>query len=112
MNKNTVGERIRLIRSIKGLTQEDLAQRLKTSQNQIYKYEKDRNEPTASVIIEIAHILDTTADYLLGFSDNPQRPIRNEQDLTDLERELIEVLRRKSDQHNLEDLVNFLKAVG
>jgi transcriptional regulator with XRE-family HTH domain len=110
---NTViSKRIQELRIRRGLSQEELADRLSTSQNQISRYETGKNQPTGEVIISLAHELETTADYLLGLIDVPERPLFSSNDLTQLERELIEVLRRRSNQHNLEDLVNFLKAVG
>jgi transcriptional regulator with XRE-family HTH domain len=66
-----------------------------TSQNQIYRYEQDKNSPTGDVIIALARALGTSADWLLGMTDIT-KPFAGEPNLNDLEREAIQVLRTKT----------------
>lgn len=87
--------RIRDRRSELGLSQEELALQIGSSQKQVSKYETGKNNPTSDVLDALADVLNTTSDYLLGRTDNPERPLRNEQDLDEIEREAIEILRSK-----------------
>lgn len=77
------------------MSQQELAEMLSTSQNQIYRYEQDKNSPTGDVIIALARVLETSADWLLGMTDIV-RPLAGEPNLTDLEREAVQVLRTKT----------------
>ena len=63
----TKGDRIRSLRIAKDITQEELANRLKTTKQTISKYEKGivTNIPSDRVE-EMARILDTTPEYILG----------------------------------------------
>lgn len=91
-----ISERLRQRRKALKLTQEQLADLAGKSQKQIWQYETGRVQPGAEVLADFALALDTTADYLIGLTDNPERPLRNTQDLTDTEREIIRVLRSRS----------------
>lgn len=64
----TKGDRIRSLRIAKDITQEELANRLKTTKQTISKYEKGivTNIPSDRVE-EMARILDTTPEYILGW---------------------------------------------
>jgi transcriptional regulator with XRE-family HTH domain len=58
-----VGERIRVRRAELGLTQEQLAQALKVSYQQVQKYETGANRISAGRIYEIARKLDVDISY-------------------------------------------------
>ena len=58
-----VGERIRTRRTELGLTQEELAQRLKISYQQIQKYETGANRISAGRLYEISQQLDVDVSY-------------------------------------------------
>ena len=63
-----IGKRIRLRRSIIGMTQETLAEKLGVSFQQLQKYESGRNRTTVSRLAEIATILETDATWFLRAS--------------------------------------------
>lgn len=68
------GDRIRRLREQKKLTQEELARLLDTKRQTISKYEKGIVTNIPSDRIEaMAHILDTTPEYILGWDieENP-----------------------------------------
>lgn len=66
----TLGERIKEIRESLGLTQEDLAKRLKIKTGStIAQYEANRSKPSLEILTKIADICGTTTDYLLGRTD-------------------------------------------
>jgi transcriptional regulator with XRE-family HTH domain len=66
-----VGERIRLRRTELGLTQEQLAEALDVSYQQIQKYETGANRVSAGRILEIARKLGVDVGYFFeGLSDD------------------------------------------
>ena len=62
----TLGEKIRLARNKKKMSQLDLSEKAGTHQKNISKYEKDMVIPSATTLKAIADALDVTTDYLLG----------------------------------------------
>jgi transcriptional regulator with XRE-family HTH domain len=87
-------DRLRLLREKNGWAQRELARRCNIGESMIQKYEKDISEPTASNLANLAEQLGVSIDYLLGRTDDPHEHVGNSQ-LTDEEREVIEVLRRE-----------------
>lgn len=71
----TLGEKIRIARSKKGMSQQDLSQMAGTHQKNISKYEKDLVIPSATTLKVIAEALDVTTDYLLGNEENTIKDI-------------------------------------
>lgn len=70
--ENIFGQRLRELRQKKGLTQRELAKRLGISPSAVGMYEQGRREPENSLLSELCRILDTTTDYLIGFTKTPQ----------------------------------------
>lgn len=70
-----IGDRIRLLRETKGMTQDELAQKIGyKSRSTIGKIELGKMEITQSSLIQIAKLLDTTPAYLMGWEDkNPSQ---------------------------------------
>lgn len=66
-----IGQRIKNLRLKNGLTQDELALRINTTKQTIHKYENGiiSNIPS-SKIEAIANILNTTPDYLMGWSNS------------------------------------------
>lgn len=62
----TVGEKIKVLRGKKGLTQKDLADKLFVSFQTISKWENNENEPSISSLRELAKILECSLDFLLN----------------------------------------------
>lgn len=62
----TFGQRIMSLRKKKGITQEELANRLNISPQAVSKWENDINLPDILTLPLIAEIFDTTIDELLG----------------------------------------------
>lgn len=61
---STVGGRLRVMRLAKGLTQETVAKRLKTSQPAISQWEKDKWVPAGLMRARLADVLGTTEAWL------------------------------------------------
>jgi transcriptional regulator with XRE-family HTH domain len=91
----TIGNRIKQRRQQLGLSQNDLADMLKITQNQIWRYEQGKNSPTGEVIIALAQALETSTDWLLGLTDIV-KPFSGEPTLSDIEREIVMLMRSKS----------------
>ena len=69
---NALGERIQEQRKLKGLTQADLAKKVKVSLTQMQRYEAKGVQPPANVLQKFAAVLDTSVDFLLS-GDKSQR---------------------------------------
>lgn len=61
-----IGERIKSLRTEKGLTQTDLATKAEMNYIQIGRYESQKTTPSTEVLQRIANALDTTADFLMN----------------------------------------------
>lgn len=61
-----IGERIKELRTEKGLSQERLARQIGVSQKAIDYWERGVNEPKASYILALCDFFDVSADDLLG----------------------------------------------
>jgi transcriptional regulator with XRE-family HTH domain len=62
----TFGERLRLLREEKKLTQNQIGKLLKVSESSIGKYESEQRTPTPNTITKLADYFNVTTDYLLG----------------------------------------------
>lgn len=107
---SVLGERIAHRRRVLDMTQDVLAEMAETTQRQISKYEKGINTPSSDVLAKIAVALDTTTDWLVGLTENSQRPLRNSGDLDELERKAIEIL-RSQDAETRQKMVKALEAL-
>ena len=72
MNTPTLNrERLIECRKKLGITKQQAAIRMQLSQPAYLRYESGERTPSIHVIYYMAHILGTSADYLVGKSDNP-----------------------------------------
>ena len=65
MNKSTIGSRIRNTRKERGLTIQELATLVGSSQGHISNIEKGTKEPGSRLLSALKKHLNTTSDYLL-----------------------------------------------
>ena len=63
------GDRLRELRNELGFTQDFVADKLKVKTPTVSRYENNINEPDTSTLAELASILNTSTDYLLGRTD-------------------------------------------
>ncbi len=61
-----LGTRIAQLRRKAGLSQSELAQRLRISPSAVGMYEQGRREPAVDVLLAMARIFDVSVDQLLG----------------------------------------------
>ena len=62
------GERIKMIRKLRGFTRSDIANQLGVSVSLIGAYEGGKREPSIKNLIALSQILNVEADWLLGLS--------------------------------------------
>jgi len=81
----TIGEKLRKLRSEKGLSQQGLEQLSGVHCKTLSKYENGRVQPTADTLRKIAKALQVTSDYLI-FDNAPKNGISTLNDLELFER--------------------------
>ena len=62
----TLGDKIKIVRQQKKMSQNELAELSGVMQKNISRYEQDTSVPSATALKKIADALGVTADYLLG----------------------------------------------
>lgn len=62
--------RLKELREERNLSQLDVANAIGTSQTNIGRWEKERNEPSSGYVIKLADFFEVTTDYLLGREDD------------------------------------------
>ena len=67
----TLAQRLKDLRSEKGLSQSALADILGRTQQAIGKWEVGKSEPDGATLLKLSAFFNVTTDYLLGKSDNP-----------------------------------------
>ena len=72
IDKNNMGNKLKDMRKENSLTQEKLADLLKTSQSTIADYERGKNYIPTPFLYTICKKYNISADYLLGKIDNPK----------------------------------------
>lgn len=70
---DTVYKRIRDLREDHDLNQTKIAKVLGMSQTGYSKYETGENDIPTSILIKLANYYNTSIDYILGQTDNPDR---------------------------------------
>ena len=65
MDKLTMGDRIKEIRKKRGLTQEQLAEKLDISVEYVSQIERGLKMPSMQMFIKLVEVLNVSADYLL-----------------------------------------------
>ena len=68
-----LGQKLKQLRSSKGLTQKDLAEQLNVSFQTVSKWENNENEPDLETVKQLAKVFGCSIDYLLSDSDEEPR---------------------------------------
>lgn len=87
------GDRLKTIRDLRRLSQQELADAVGVTNKQIWRYENMLNIPSADILLRIAQELQVSTDYLLGLADDPSGHF-DEGDLSTNERKLLSAYRR------------------
>lgn len=64
-----IGERLKEIKKIRGITQADIAEITGVSVSAVKKWEQDQTDPNTGILIKLADHLNVSIDYLLKRSD-------------------------------------------
>ena len=91
-----LNENIKALRKAKGLSQEELAIKLNVVRQTVSKWEKGLSVPAAGMVIQIAEVLDTTVNILLG----EEIPKSEEPDFTKTLAAKLEVLNEQYSKQN------------
>ena len=67
--ESTIGEKIRYIRTKKGISQDELGGRIFKSRVEINYYENSTRFPDIQTLVDIANALEVSMDYLCGLND-------------------------------------------
>jgi transcriptional regulator with XRE-family HTH domain len=102
------GERLKILRMRKKLSQQDVADRLNINRSTYARYELGQTQPDFETLEKLADFFDVSTDYILGRTDNQNPPENDEDNLVafynldnldeeDIQyvKETIEFLRRK-----------------
>lgn len=93
-----IGARVKELRKKRGITPADITKQLLTSSASLWRWETNKNEPSTLHINQLAEILGTSVDYLLGNTDDPAPPKQELGDLTPMERKLLDAYRHGGDK--------------
>lgn len=74
----SIGERIKIKRKEKKLTQAELGKLVSASSQVISNWERGYTQPSSDDIKRLSIALDTQSDYLLGTSNTPAQSTKNE----------------------------------
>ena len=100
---------LKLLRTKKGLSQQQLADIICTSQHSINKYENHNVEPDIDTLIAFADFFNTSVDYLIGNTDINRKiePV-HQYCLNDEEMSLIDGFRKltKGEKDSISAVVN------
>ena len=96
---------IRNFRIFKGMTQEDLANRIGKSKNVISNWERGDNSPDIDCIEKICNIMGVTPNQLFGWE--PYKEYEDYKQMMDEKKMELEILQHKKNQ--LQSEIDFLK---
>ena len=68
--KGEIKEKLRALRLDAGYTQKEMAQKIKSTDKNIWAYEKGLAAPPAEIIVAYAEAFNVSTDYLLGLEDD------------------------------------------
>src|SRR5690625_1550810 len=92
MGDNVLAERLKKLRSQRGLFQKEVADKLGIKPNTLSGYENGTRNPDTTILRDIANLYDVTVDYLLGRSDRPKLTAEQSRTLNKEEEEILKLL--------------------
>lgn len=121
-----VGQRLRVRRSLLGMSQEKLAEAIGLTFQQVQKYERGTNRVSASRLYDISNVLDVPVSYFFeqigqpsvvmpahGLSDNQQEAFEGEDVMSRKETlDLVRVYYSVEDPEARRDIMKFIKAMA
>lgn len=122
-----VGQRLRVRRSLLGMSQEKLAESIGLTFQQIQKYERGTNRVSASRLYDISNVLDvpvsyffeqlnlppSAADPIRGLSDNQQEAFESDDIMNRKETlDLVRIYYSVENQEARRDIMKFIKSMA
>ena len=120
-----VGQRIKVRRSLLGLSQEKLAEAVGVTFQQIQKYERGTNRVSAGRLFELSKVLDVPVNFFfeqhekikggpaLGMADNDQDGFEHDDIMTRKETtDLLRVYYSVEDPNARKDIMKFIKSMA
>jgi transcriptional regulator with XRE-family HTH domain len=68
--------RLKELRKKKGYSQQQVANKLKITQQAYANYEAGKREPDVNSLLILSEVFEVTLDYLLGKTDSPELPVQ------------------------------------
>ena len=98
----TIGRRIAQLRREKGLTQEELSQKMEVSAQAVSKWENDQTCPDIASLPKLAKILGVTVDELLsGKEDAPVAQVLPPEERKDIKEMMLRIVVDSSDNDHV-----------
>jgi transcriptional regulator with XRE-family HTH domain len=76
IKRSAFGERLFKIRKARGITQQELGEKIGVTKRVIASYESTKNSPSPDIIKKIAKILNVTTSHILG--ESPLKTIKSD----------------------------------
>ncbi len=102
-----VGKRLKQIRTLRRMSQTDVAQKLNLSFQQIQKYEIGSNRVAASRLFELSRILDVQTSYFFEGIDEADVPARKDNGI-----DIVNALAAIQDEQVKSRIVTFIEDVS
>ena len=77
-------ERLKMLRTLKKITQVELAEMLNVSKGTVGMWETGKRVPSFEAVDEMTTIFDRRMDYILGYSDDTSSPMPRKEDIDQL----------------------------
>ncbi|HHV62342.1 MAG TPA: helix-turn-helix transcriptional regulator [Firmicutes bacterium] len=110
---SNLGERLKELRHIRGITQRDLARDLGVAPATIAQYETGKRMPDVTTLDTLAGYFNVTVDYLIGRSDYPHLPDTSKIDgALEADPELLEFWNQLKKREDLQLLARQVKDIA
>lgn len=106
-----LAQRLRYIRKLRKLSQEELAKKINSTKGTISNYENEHSTPSNEILKDLADVLYTTTDYLLGRTDKvePEDESKVDKILNDPKTSIMFKDWEKMSDEQREEALNFIK---
>jgi len=82
-----------------------IAEIMSVSERQIWRWLKGDSDPSSNMVKQLAELLNVSADFLLGLSDDPSPHMRVD-NMTEDERAVVAAMRRGDDKTAMKIIAN------